>query len=250
MKTPAVAWARLTVAEAKMLWRDPISIIIPVGLPLAIMVLNGAATDGAGPEELSLFPGFDAFVVPFTLSLIVGFIGVTNVPGFLAEHRKSGVLRRLAVTPAHPTMLLVAQLLVSLALTMAGLALALGVARIAFDLSAPDNLPGALVAFTLGLAAMFALGLAIAALAPSPNASNTIGLVAILGMAGVSGLFGTVEALPDWLATLGSYLPFGATFTTLSDAWTGASPDPGRLLALVAATVLSAAVAVKFFRWE
>lgn len=48
------------------------------------------------------------FVLPLVLIMVIATIGVVNMPSFLAYYRRAGILRRLAVTPASPVMVLVA----------------------------------------------------------------------------------------------------------------------------------------------
>ena len=114
------AWAALVVAEGKMVVRDTAGLVVPLGLPLLILVmygigdLNDAVVPGSGGRTV-----LDLYVVPLVLTIVVGTIGVVNMPSFLAYYRRAGVLKRLSVTPASPAMVLVAQVVVSAAQTAA-----------------------------------------------------------------------------------------------------------------------------------
>ncbi|WP_199431262.1 ABC transporter permease [Qaidamihabitans albus] len=244
------AWALLTLTEGKLVARDTAGLIIPLGLPMLIMVMNGLGADRAGIPEFGGLPALDAYVVPLTIAMVVALIGVVNMPSFLAAYRTTGVLRRLSVTPAHPVMVLVAQVLVSLAQSLLGVALALGLARLAFDVSPPRQLLGAVGVFLLMAAAMYAIGMLVAAVSPTTNASVAIGLVAFFALFALGGGFGGRQNLPDWLATAGAYLPYGAGLDVLSACWTGAGPAGGQLAALAATTVLAGGAAARLFRWS
>lgn len=248
-RPPARAWAMLTWTEAKLVARDTPGMIIPLGLPILIMVMNGLGS-GGGEERFRGLPALDAYVVPLTLVMVVALIGLVNMPAVLAAYRRSGVLRRLSVTPAHPLMVLVAQVLASLGQALVGVALALAVGRLAFGVSAPR---GALIAagvFCLVTVAMYALGMLVAAVAPSANGAVAIGLTVFFLTMAVGGGFGPRENLPDPLATLGGHLPYGAGVQALSDAWTGVTPDPSHLAALAVTAVLAGGAAAKAFRWD
>lgn len=247
---PARAWALLTWTEAKLVVRDTAGLIIPLGLPVLIMVMHGLGSGGAGRERFRGLPALDAYVVPLVLVMVVALIGLVNMPAVLATYRRSGVLRRLAVTPAHPLMVLAAQVVASLAQVLAGMVLALVVARLAFGVSMPRDALTATGVLCLATAAMYALGMVVAAVAPSANAAVALGLTTFFATMALGGGFTPRENLPGPLAALGEYLPYGAGLEALSDAWTGAAPDWRHLAALAAASVLAGTAAAKVFRWD
>ncbi|MEU6642341.1 ABC transporter permease [Saccharomonospora sp. NPDC046836] len=249
LRPGARAWALLTLTEAKLVARDTAGLVIPLGLPMLIMVMNGLGSDGTRLPDFAGLPVLDAYVVPMTIAMVVALIGVVNMPSFLAAYRTTGVLRRLAVTPAHPAMVLFAQVMVSLGQSILGVGLALGVARLAFDVSLPREPLVAVAVFLLMAAAMYALGMLVAAIAPTTNASVAIGLVVFFAIFALGGGFGGRGNLPDFLATAGAYLPFGAGLDLLSASWMGVAPSAGQLAALAVTTVLAGTTAANLFRW-
>jgi ABC-2 type transport system permease protein len=248
-RLPWRAWAQLTWTEGKLVVRDSPGLLIPLGLPVLIMVMNGLGADGAGTARYRGVPAVDAYVVPLTIGLVVALIGMVNMPAVLASYRRSGYLRRLSVTPAPPLLVLVAQVVASLAQALIGVALALLVARLMFDVSMPRDPVTAVGVFCLTTAAMYAVGMVVAAIARTANAAVAIGLTLFFATMALGGGFGPRENLPDGLATVGGYLPYGAGLSALSDSWTGTSPSPGHLAALTATIVLAAVTAARTFRW-
>ena len=69
-------------------------------------------------------------------------------------------------------------------------------------------------------------------------------------MIAVAGVFGPVEALPDWLRIAGEYAPYGALAAGLTDAWTSATPAPTILAGLAATAVAGGLIAAWRFRWD
>ncbi len=250
----ADAWAYLTLSEAKLVVRDTSGLIIPIVLPVLLLVMNGlgqaGGDDAASIPELGGSSVMEAIIVPMTLVMIVALVGVVNMPSFLAMHRKTGVLRRMSTTPANPAMVLVAQVVVSLAQTTVGIALALGVGATAFDVGAPPSVGATVGVFVLLAAAMYAVGALIGAVAPTTNAAIAIGLLAFFAMMAVGGGFGSREDLPDVLATVGEWLPYGAGIEALSAAWQGAAIEPLHLAVLAVTAVVAGGLAVTFFRWN
>ncbi|MBM7786659.1 ABC transporter permease [Tenggerimyces flavus] len=243
-------WLALVGAEMKMVARDTGGLVIPLGLPVLILVMNGLGNQGEVIPGTGGRTAIDLFILPVVLTMVVATIGVINLPSFLAGYRRAGILRRLAVTPTPPMRVLVAQLVTSLVQTLVGIAFALLVAVLAFDVRLPASPILAFGVFGLAALAMYAIGLLIAALAPTANSSVAIGLVAFFAMGAVGGMFGGTRALPDVLARVGEVLPFGAAVHALGTAWAGNSPALLHLVSLAAATVIAGLVAARFFRWE
>lgn len=248
------AWWRLTLTEGKLVARDTAGLVIPLGMPVLIMVM--AALGVTEEDRAASAPAFrgmsvlEGYVVPMTLTMVVAIIGMVNMPSFLATYRRYGILRRLSATPANPLMVLVAQVLVSIAQTVVGAALAVGTAVVAFDLELPAGPWPTLGALTLTALAMYGVGVLVAAVSPTPNSSVAIGLVAFFATMALGGGFGSRDALPDRLAEIGGYLPFGAGLDVIGATWVGDGPDGLQVLALAITGVAGLLVGVRLFRWE
>lgn len=242
------AWLVMIRSEAKMVLRDTAGMIMPIALPLLILVMS--ATSASQEVIVNGRTALDLFVLPLALTIIIAFIGIINMPSFLAYYRRSGILRRLAVTPASPAMVLVAQMVVSLIQAALGLVLALGLAVLAFGANPPVHLWTALGVFLLAMLAMYALGMTVAAVAPTPNAAVAIGLVLFLGFGAAGGLFGGLQSLPEAIRPLADWLPFGASVQALGSAWAGGTVELVHWLSLGATSGLGFGVAAWLFRWE
>lgn len=241
------AWLTLIRCEAKMVVRDTAGLVVPIGLPMLILVMNATA---AGDQVVSAGRSvLDLFVLPLVCAIVLATIGIVNMPSFLAYYRRTGVLRRLAVTPASPAMVLVAQMVVSLAQASIGIGLAYAVAVVGFGARPPVHTGTALAVIGLAVAAMYGLGMIVASVAPTPNSAVAIGLVTFFALGAVGGMFGGTAALPDPVARIASWLPFGATVQALSSAWAGASVNASNLIGLAATAVIGTVVAALLFRW-
>ncbi|GAA3739977.1 ABC-2 type transport system permease protein [Spinactinospora alkalitolerans] len=242
------AWLTLILCEARMVARDTAGLVVPVGLPLLILVMSAsAASDEVVTNGRT---ALDVFVLPLVLTMVIATIGVINMPSFLAYYRRTGILRRLSVTPASPAMVLVAQVVVSVIQAIVGIAAALAVAVLVFGANPPAHLGAALGVFVLAMAAMYAVGMIVAAIAPTPNSAVAIGLIVFFALGALGGMFGGRGALPDAVATVGEWLTFGAGVEALSAAWAGAAVEPAHLVSLGVTIVFGAAVAAVLFRWD
>ncbi|APU17431.1 MULTISPECIES: ABC transporter permease [Actinoalloteichus] len=242
------AWLTLIRCEAKMVARDTAGLVVPIGLPLLILVMSASS---AGDEVVSNGrTALDLFVLPLVLTMVIATVGIINMPSFLAYYRRTGILRRLSVTPASPSMVLIAQVIVSVIQTVIGLTVAVAVAFLGFGANLPAHLGTAVGVYLLAMAAMYAVGMIVAAIAPTPNSAVAIGLVTFFAFGALGGMFGGPDSLPDVLASIGEWLPFGAAVDALAAAWVGAAVEASQLISLGATTVLGAVIAAVFFRWD
>lgn len=248
-RLPTAAWGQLLLAEARMILRDTSGLIVPVGFPTLLLIMQGLGQD----TDQVLADGttvMNAFVMPLTLTMVVALVGVVNMPSFLSSYRKYGVLRRLGVTPVRPVAILVAQMLASLIQVLVGVGLMMGIGALFFGVTLPQALGWALLAGVLLVAAMYGIGTFIAAAAPTVNSALAIGLLAFFAMLAVGGGLGAMENLPEALQTIGAALPYGAGNEALAAAWAGERPELRHLAALGGWAVATGGLALRFFRWS
>ncbi|WAE71379.1 MULTISPECIES: ABC transporter permease [Nocardiopsidaceae] len=229
--------AKLTAVETKLLVREP-GAVFALAIPLFILVAFGSGiTEG------------DTVLLPMAVTLAIGMVGLYLLPTTLASYRERGILRRLSVTPVRPGNLLAVQLLLQLALTVFAVSLLL-VAGIGLLGAHAPGAAGFLAAFLAGTAAMFSVGLLIAALAPNGRSANGFGVLLFFPLAYLGGLMQPVEHMPDILALAGGYTPMGALRQSLDDAWSGGVPAPLPLVTMAAYAVVLGLAAARSFRWE
>ena len=185
---------------------------------------------------------------PSMVVMTLAILGVNLLPARLVKYREKGVLRRLSTTPASPRSLLIAQLVVNMGVAVVSLAVLLVVGNLVFQIPLPKDPIGFAVAFLLGMSALFALGLLVAAVAPSAGIASALfvplfALVMLLG-----GVYLPRTMLPELLIRIGDYTPPGVQ--ALLDAWQGTSPQPAQLAAMALITVVAGTVAARRFRWE
>jgi len=232
------ATAKLTIVESKLLVRDPGSTFTLL-IPLFVLIVFGMSL-GAG----------DATLLPVTLSIAIGLVGLYLLPTTLTTYREKGILRRLATTPVRPASLLVVQLLLQFLLASLSCTVLLAVAAGLLHARMPVGLGGFAVVFLLGAASMFAVGLLIAALAPNGRAANGIGVLLYFPMAYLAGLMQPAGMMPPVLVHIGGFTPLGALRQSLDEVWTGGAANPVALVVMAAYAVVVTIAAATFFRWE
>lgn len=239
----------LVRSEAVLMAREPTVTVFVLLLPLTLLLALGLLVDFADPASTTSRDSA-AFVPALALALVLALVGFVSLPGTLALYREAGVLRRLSTTPARPAALLLAHLVVHSAAVLVGTAAAAVVALTVVGLPVPASPGWAVLVTALSAAALFALGLLIAAVSPSARAGSVLGPVLLMPALFLAGVWVPLEVLPRWLEVLGRHSPLGALVDGLLRAWAGAPVPVSELLALVGTTLVAAAVAVRTFRWE
>ena len=185
-------------------------------------------------------------LIVFSITLLA--LGM--MPMVLAGYRERGILRRLQTTPAGPGRLLAAQLGVNVAVSALRVVLILAVAWLGYGVVLPRQLAGFAVATLLTIAALLAIGLFVAAIAPSAQAAQAIGMILLYPLMFFAGLFYPIPALPAFVQHLSHATPLGAAVQALQVAFAGQWPQPQQLLTLAAYAVVFGLAAARFFRWE
>jgi ABC-2 type transport system permease protein len=208
---------------------------------------------GAIPALRTPSPDFGGvrFIDTYLSALVVitlALLGLNKLPATMATYREKGVLRRLSTTPMNPAKLLAAQLIISLGAALVSIVLLIVVGNVVFGIDLPHN-PGALLlTVLLGASSLFALGLVVAALAPTARAAGGWATLLFVVVMFFGGVYLPRTLLPDFLNRVADYLPPGVR--ALQDAWLGGVPQLSYLAIMALITVLAGSVAAKSFRWE
>ncbi|HWG99757.1 MAG TPA: ABC transporter permease [Pilimelia sp.] len=190
--------------------------------------------------------------VPAYVGLVVAVAGLMSFPLGMVEYRSRGFLRRLRATPARPGQFLVAQVLVNAAVSALGIALLVTVGFVGYDLRAPEH-PWAFAGVALlSAAAMFGIGMVIAALARSEQAAIVVANIVYFPMIFLTGATVPLELMPDAMRRISDALPLTYAVEALQWAWLDRGGDSlGLALGVLGGTLaLCAAVSAWLFRWE
>ncbi len=243
------ALPKLIAVEVKLFLREPVSLFFVFVLPIGLMLVfglpqRGSAGGGTGQHAQV------TFLPALALALSIGMLALFTLPMGLGVYRERGVLRRLATTPVHPGLLLAAQVAVNLIMGVLGAAATAVGVRLLLDQPGPANVPAFALTFALSIACLFAIGLLIAALAPSARAAQSIGPALFFPLLFLAGAWLPREQMPALLGKIGEFSPLGATVDTLGAAWAGHAPQVSQLIAMAVMAVIGALLSSRFFRWE
>ncbi len=249
-RTPRSAFGKLLQSEARYAWRVPVGLVFGVGVPVLVLVLLGSIPDVNKPVRA--FGGLTYFSVYFPALIVfaLAVLALLSLPTHLASYREQGILRRMSTTPVPPAWMLAAQVIINLVLAVVALGILVLAGTVAFGLGAPKEPGGFTLALLLSIAAVFAIGLWIAAIARTTNAASGIGQLLFFTMLFFSGLYVPRPLMGSVMRDIGDWTPSGAAVHALEDSMLGTFPAAQLLLVLAAWALVFGALAVRLFRWE
>ncbi len=250
IKTPRAAFGKLLLNESRLAWRIPIGIGMGLGMPLLLLVIFSILPGTRQAQSIFGGESYFALTFPIFLALTILTVSIEVMPRSLITYRETGILRRLSVTPVLPGWLLAAQILINLAIAVAGLIILTAAGVTAFGLELLKNFLGFLLAYLLTVTSLFAVGLCIAAFVRSDSVANGIGGILFFALLFFGGLWIPRPLMPPVLINISNWTPLGASVDALQRAMQGSFPSLQSLLVLMAYTVVFGYLAVRYFRWE
>ncbi|MER6951985.1 ABC transporter permease [Nonomuraea sp. NPDC000554] len=242
---------KIFVVEAKLHLRDWPTMFFTIGLPLVLLLALGNIPDMSKPDPaLGGQRVIDTQLPAMMTMLALLTLGCTVLPAVLTVYREQGVLRRMSMTPVHPGRLLAAQLLINLAIGVVSTALLIVVGHLVLGTAMPRQFPGFVLVFLLGSAALLAIGLVIASIAPNGKTAPGIGSVVMFPLMFLAGMWIPREIMPDALRTASDFSVAGPFGQALRDTWAGHPPQLLHVAVMAVGLLLFGGLAVRLFRWE
>lgn len=244
------AFGQIVLNEARLARRSPFPIIGSIALPVILMIIFGEIPSSS--QVVSTLGGLTLFDVYLPVIMVLGLTILTllGLPGPLVSYRELGVLRRLSTTPVPPSWLLAAQVVIQLGGALAGLLIVNVASVVAFGAADPKSPAGLALSCLLAIAGLFALGLLIAAVAPTAGSVNAISRLALIPLMFFAGLWLPRPLMPQILLDISNYTPLGAAVQAIQDSMQTGFPPARPLLVLVGYAVVFGFAARRFFRWE
>jgi ABC-2 type transport system permease protein len=238
--------------------RTPRALIFAAFFPIFFVVLFNSLFSNSGPQTISVEGHTVGVHSYFTSGLIAYALALScfSTPLMtLVAQRERGQLKRLRGMPVPAWTFVAAQVLRSVAFAFAvgAVMLALGIVAYGVDLPA-QTIPGFVIYLFLGTATLSALGIAATALAKNEESAQPIGAFVVVMLSFVSGIFISIDTLPNWLEAIGRVFPLyhlaAGLQTTTSEDPSGIGLSADDILVLAIWGVAGLRIATKRFKWE
>jgi ABC-2 type transport system permease protein len=210
--------ARQTSHELVGLSRTPVVLFFALAFPVVFFVILSAFI---GNQTIDFRSGVRVaqFLAPAFASFGIAMATFSFLAIGFAEIRFNGVLKRLTGSPLPRWALLGGRVLAATVLSFAAVTVLFGIGAAFYDVQILwGRIPAVVVAVVLSAMSFSALGLAVAALAPSAQAAIAMANGIVIPLAFLSDMF-VVAELPDWLAAIGWLFPLKHLVNALGDAF-------------------------------
>lgn len=253
-----IVWVQARQAILVVL-RTPRVLVFTAAFPLLLLVLfNSIFIEGGDnsttlPNDLRISAQayFTAGIIAYSVALST----FTTLAISLTTQRERGILKRYRGTPMPAWTFIVAQIVRATIQALVLTALLLAVGALAYDVQIPGStFPAFVLYVVLGTATLCALGIALSAFTPNPDAASTIAPFTVVILAFFSGIWIPVDQLPGWLEAVGKAFPLYhlalGLQTTLAPGAGGSGLDADNVAALGIWALAGIVLAVRHFRWE
>jgi ABC-type multidrug transport system permease subunit len=193
----------------------------------------GFVEQPANPGEAVTVNAFDQYVPGFgvTFLLIGMMLGIALT---LFDERDWGTLKRLQVSGAPLTGLLLGKLFARLIVGVAQMILLFAVGWALFGITLGRN-PLALLIPTIGISfAAAALGLVVASISPAHDSVMPLGVTVSMAMAAIGGCWWPLDFEPSWMRALANWMPTTWTMQAFNDLMIRNQPPSATLWPLAA----------------
>lgn len=145
--------------------------------------------------------------IPGNLVMFVLIATVTYGAALLAAERRSGILRRLSVSPLKRSELIAGKVLGRVAMALVQIAVFLFIGLVVFRIDWGSSPLGLVLLLTTFVFCAATLGMLGGTLFTSPDAASGVGIVLVLAMAALGGCWWPAEVMPRWLQTASYAFP-------------------------------------------
>jgi ABC-2 type transport system permease protein len=234
-------------------WRTPIAAFFTIVFPLSFLVILSSLYGNAViDEETGL--RLAQFTTPVFAVFGVCMACYVSLALAVSYARGSGVLKRLRGTPLPPAVYIAGRIGSAMWVSMIATVVMVGVGIAFYGVQIIwANVPALVLTFAVGMASFSALGLAVAAIAPTPSAAQAFSNASLILLSFISGIFGFAE-LPEWMDRIANFFPLkhfvdpvAAGFNPYIDAST---PSWSDLAVMAVWGIVGGLLAWRRFQWE
>lgn len=240
--------------EWRIFWRTPISAFFTIFFPLLIFVVFSLVFGNETIDYLGITTA--QFYAPSLAVFSAVSATYTNISITTAYQRDEGILKRVRGTPLPPWIFFGGKILSSILIALIGTLIMIDAGILFFGLQLyVETIPILIVTFFFGVATFAALGLLVAALAPTGQAATAIANATLLPLAFVSGVFIIPgEDMPSWLTAVSDFFPLSHFVAPFVAAFTPEATRPAfewtDLAYLALWGIVAMVLAIRWFRWE
>jgi ABC-2 type transport system permease protein len=193
------------------------------------------------------------FLVPGLLALTIMQISVAGSGYNIVEYRRKGILKRLFVTPLKPRDFISGIVIARLVVTVTQVSILLMMAVILLGVPVVGNLIELLFMILLGSSIFLSLGFFMGSIAKTQQAIMLLGNLITLPQMFLSGIFFSIDTIPDVLQPVARFLPLSFLATGVREIIVNGEPLVEQIPTIIGLLVwfaIALTLAIRMFRWK
>lgn len=193
------------------------------------------------------------FLVPGLLALTIMQISVAGSGYNIVEYRRKGILKRLFVTPIRSGSFIGGIVIARLVITVIQVSFLLTMAVLLLGVPIVGNVFELFVMIPFGSAIFLSLGFFMGSIAKTQQAIMLLGNLITLPQMFLSGVFFSIDTMPDVLQPVARLLPLSFLATGVRDIivnGVGLLEQIPTLAGLLVWLVIALTLAIRRFRWK
>lgn len=191
-------------------------------------------------------------MIPAYAGLIFAGSGLISLPVAVASSRERGELRRYKMTPIHPMVFLLTDVLMYFIISAIGMIVIMVIGYFAWGSTFNGNILYFILGFIMSGICIFSIGLFISSVSKNAKMAQTIGMVLSFPMMFLSGAGMPIELMPDNMKNISKFLPLSYCVSLMRDIWekNNFSHLTNDLLVLAGISAVFIILTFITFRWD
>jgi ABC-2 type transport system permease protein len=147
------------------------------------------------------------YIISGVVAISILSAGMFAVITVFGRYRKTGVLRRIKVTPVNPTVFILGSTAVRFLMGFLAVFILVFFARVMFGVGFHMNWGIFVLSIIVSILGMMALGMLLVLVFREPESASNAASILMMLMMFLSGVYFPVIFLPNWMQVLASFLP-------------------------------------------
>ena len=226
-------------------------VIFAVIMPLVVLVvfgfIYGTTNVAEGVTYTFIEQSFGAFC---TISICAG--GLMGLPLVVSEYRERKILKRFQVTPVSPLKLLIVEFTIYVVYCLVSMLTLIPTAMLIWNVRISGSWLAFMGSWLLTMVSTLSIGMMVGGVAKNSKSASVIACVLYFPMLIFSGATLPFEVMPAFIQKIVSIFPMTQGIQLMKSTFLGLSIENAwfPISVMVAVTVVCAAIAVIFFKWE
>lgn len=192
--------------ESVLFMRDFSGFFFTFIFPIIMLILYGSIYGNAPSPYFNGLGAMD-MSVPAYSAMIIGVTGLMSFPLTLAYYKENKIYKRFDAATAGKRTVLCAQVIVNFVMTILGFLLLFAVGKQLYGIQITGSKPAVCLALLLSMAAVYAVGFFLTAIAPNIKICDLLCYLCYFTMIFLSGATIPRELFPETLTKISGVLP-------------------------------------------